>query len=147
LVKETVTNFVNELIKSQEELFLVDVIIKGNQGNQKILVLIDGDEGITIDTCATISRSLGKRLEEEDLIDGKYLLEVSSPGLDHPISLRRQYEKNVGRKVSIETLDGLKREGILKSISEDLVCIEIEGEIHEIDFNNIRETKILVLFK
>ena len=60
-------------------------LLRGNVGNQKVLVLIDGDEGVNIDDCSKISRKVGPILEEGDFMPGKYLLEVSSPGLDHPL--------------------------------------------------------------
>jgi len=67
-----------------DQYFLVDVITKGNRGSQKIIVLVDGDDGISVDVCSRISRSLSRELDELDFVEGKYTLEVSSPGIDYP---------------------------------------------------------------
>ena len=69
------------------------------------MILLDSDEGITIQECADISRSLDQELEAVETPETNYALEVSSPGLDQPLRLPRQYQKNVGRdlKVTLET--------------------------------------------
>ena len=102
-----------ELIKGDESLFLVDAEIKGNEGNLTVVVLIDGDQGVDIDRCAEISRELGNILEEEEMIESKYRLEVSSPGIEQPIKLIRQYHKNIGRDFKVDTFDGEQFKGKL----------------------------------
>lgn len=140
-------NIVEEILAEEDTLFLVDVIIKGHVGSQKVLVLIDGDEGISIDKCAWVSRKLGGILEEEELFTTKYLLEVSSPGLDHPLSLHRQYVKNKGRNLSVELLDGSKTEGKLIEVDLDKILLEDKKEARAINFEDIRKSKVVVAFK
>jgi ribosome maturation factor RimP len=89
------------IINEFPELFLVDLTVTGVSGNQRVLVLIDGEAGLPIESCSLISRKLSNRIEEEDLIDGAFNLEVSSPGIDRPLSLPRQYKKNIGRKLKV----------------------------------------------
>ena len=114
-----------ELIMNEfPELFLVDLIVTGFSGNQRVLVLIDGEAGLPIETCSLISRKLSNRIEEEDLIEGAFNLEVSSPGIDRPLSLPRQYKKNIGRKLKIETLEGEIFEGKLKEIEEQTIVLQ-----------------------
>ena len=74
------------IINEFPELFLVDLTVTGVSGNQRVLVLIDGEAGLPIESCSLISRKLSNRIEEEDLIDGAFNLEVSSPGIDRPLS-------------------------------------------------------------
>ena len=69
------------------------MVIAGANAAGKILILVDGDEGITIDRCAEISRRTGATLEEQETMSDAYVLEVSSPGLEHPLKLMRQYKK------------------------------------------------------
>ncbi len=134
-------------IEFDPKLFLVDIKIKGNVGNQKVLVFVDGDDGIDIDKCSVVSRSIGAVLEEEDLIKGKYSLEVSSPGLDHPIKLKRQYKKNEGRSLQIETVEGEKIEGKLMEVGADDLTLETNGKERSLSFSEINQSKIVVSFK
>jgi ribosome maturation factor RimP len=81
--------------------FLVDLAIKVENRSRVLQVLVDTDTGISIDACASLSRELGPALESAGLFEGPYRLEVSSPGLDRPLRLLRQYPKNIGRRFSI----------------------------------------------
>ena len=81
--------------------FLVDVIVKGHKGPQKVLVVIDSDKGVTIDECGDLSRELSKAFDETQLFTHSYMLEVSTPGLDQPLRLKRQYRKNIGRGIRV----------------------------------------------
>ena len=138
---------VNVVLEQHPELFLVDIVVKGNIGTQKVLILIDGDKGINIDDCSMVSRAVGHQMEEEDLLDGRYNLEVSSPGLDHPITLKRQYAKNVGRNLDILTLENERIKGKLLEVSDDNITLEVDKKTQEIAFNEINKTKIEVSFK
>lgn len=161
-VKRRIEEIVEEEL--QEEFFLVDVIITGSRksnvtqtANAKILVLIDGDNGITIDTCAEISRKLGETIETENLFESAYLLEVSSPGLDYPLKLKRQYEKNKGRKVKVLANDDQLREGELLEVTDDKILIreetrekgkkKIELKEVEISFSDIKKTNVVISFR
>lgn len=134
--------------------FVVDVVVKGQKGPRKVLIVIDGDNGVTIDDCANLSRELSKALDDLQLIDESYTLEVSTPGLDQPLRLRRQYSKNVGRKVKVVSTQGIA-EGKLISASDDKIVLELEiGQgkektiaNKEIDFSDIEKTFVLVSFK
>lgn len=134
-------------ILDEEGLFLVDIVMKGNIGNQKILILADGDEGISIDQCGRVSRKLGRIIEEEDLIDTKYTLEVSSPGLDFPIVMDRQYKKNIGRNLSIELESGENLEGELLRVTMDDISVKDKKEERIISFKEIKQSKVKISFK
>ncbi|MDH5365863.1 MAG: ribosome maturation factor RimP, partial [Cyclobacteriaceae bacterium] len=117
-LKARIEELVNENLESESH-FLVDVVITASSEPKKVLILLDGDEGINIDNCAKISRVVGHAIEEEELINDAFRLEVSSPGLDHPITLLRQYEKNVGRQVKITLNDGLSHTGKLLTANDN----------------------------
>ncbi len=151
-IEKRVAELVEEKIADRPELFLVSVKMTGN----KLVILVDGDQGIGIADCVAISRHVGFHLEEENTIEEAYNLEVSSPGIDTPLTLPRQYVKNVGRTLSIKMDDGAKREGKLSSLTEDAIVIDelvkekgkkaVELE-SVIPLNKITETKVLVSFK
>ncbi len=134
-------------ILEEEGLFLVEIVIKGNVNNQKLIVLIDGDEGISIDQCGKVSRQLGNRIEEEDLIKDRYTLEVSSPGLDFPLKIARQYSKNVGRTLMVDLTEGKRVEGKLTRVDESGIRLEIKNEEREYPFHNIQQSKVKISFK
>jgi ribosome maturation factor RimP len=154
---------INETVKAVEKLvqglltgdsgyFLVDVRIKPTNN---VKVYIDGDQGISIEKCVQYNRALYKKLEESGLFpSGDFSLEVSSPGLDEPLKLLRQYKKNIGRQVELVLQDGSKKEGRLLEVSEDGIIVEeVKGKNkkkevinHTFLFDNIKTTKIQVVF-
>ncbi len=143
-------NIVEEVVGSDPTLFLVDFMVKGTPGNQKLLIIIDGDNGVNIDHCSMVNRKVGAILEEEDLISGKYFLEVSSPGLDHPIKLKRQYEKNAGRQLNVEKNDGEIVSGKLLKVDNNALILETSDEAEKerlMNFDEINQSKIEVSFK
>ena len=79
------------------DAFIVDVQIRPGDRRKIIQLFVDTDAGITIDQCASLSRSLGEALEIQGAIADPYILEVSSPGLERPLKNLRQYRKNLGR--------------------------------------------------
>lgn len=133
-----------------DSFFLVDLQIKGHPGNEKVVVLIDGDEGVDISTCSEVSRQLSAALDAQDLMEGKYILEVSSPGLDFPLKDRRQYMKNTGRQVKVLMADQSTVRGELLAVEEEGIRIRKEGKKDEkmyLPFKDIRKTNVLVSFK
>lgn len=136
-----------EKILVENNLFLVDVVIKGTDINQKVLVLADGDEGISIEQCSAVSRQLGRIIEEEDIITEKYTLEVSSPGLDFPLTINRQYKKNIGRTLTILLKDGSSVEGKLLKVNEEKIDLNIGAEGKTYFFSEIKQSKVKISFK
>jgi ribosome maturation factor RimP len=143
---------VNSLLVNHPSHFLVEVRIKPTNN---VKVFIDADEGVILSELIGYNRKLYKQLEESSLFpDGDFSLEVSSPGLDEPLKLFRQYKKNIGRFVDITLKDTTKKEGKLVDTTEDGVVIETEtgkGKKKEtrqesILFDQIKNTKIQVKF-
>jgi ribosome maturation factor RimP len=152
-IEKRVRELVEEKIAELPNLFLVDV--KMHSGGQ-LIVLVDGDNGIGIADCAAISRHVGFHLEEENVIAEAYNLEVSSPGIDTPLVLKRQYAKNIGRTLAIKMKDGTKREGELLAAGDEAITIaetikekgkKAETVESTIPTDNITETKVLISFK
>lgn len=113
---------------SGSDCFLVDVQIAGAKTNPKVIVLLDGDRGVSIDTCAEISRWLGKQIEDKDIIPSAYTLEVSSPGISQPLRLFRQYPQHIGRKLKVVLNDGSTKIGKLQEIKAESIIMEEEGK-------------------
>jgi ribosome maturation factor RimP len=125
--------------------FVVDVHV--NKGKQRITVQasIDTDAGIKIGECAAISRRLADVIDEQGLIESAYELEVSSPGIDRPLKLLRQYRKNVGRTFHVQFRDDATTrmlEGTLEAIDEDILAFRTEkGDLLSVRFADIIESK------
>ena len=145
--EQVIRQLAEEAISENNSLFLVDVKVKGNTGNQKVLVFVDGDGGISIDECSRISRKIGADLEEKDIMPGKYTLEVSSPGLDFPLTLHRQYVKNVGRSLQVELINGQKEEGELLEVTKDAIILKGKKVTQSLSFEEIKQSKVKVSFK
>ena len=143
------------------DLFLVDIKI---DSSNKIIVLLDGFNGVGINDCVSISRDVENNLDRDQ---GDFELQVSSAGLDMPLKVKQQYEKNIGRTVKILTLDGHKHEGILTFVNDEYLNIQYEEKVridgrkkkelitqvgkyyfeHDDDDKKIKETKIIISFK
>lgn len=104
--------------------FLVE--IKFNTSNNTLQVYIDNDIGLNIVQCRKLSRYLEEYLDESQVLGEKYVLEVSSPGLDQPLQLVRQYKKNIGRELRIKLVDGNKVDGQIVAVTDEVVTLEKE---------------------
>lgn len=143
-------NSIKELsqpIVEQCNMYLVDVELK-HQKVPEIWVLVDSEEdGVDLGKCSEISRALGVLMEESDLINGSFRLNVSSPGLSRPLSDIRQYKKNIGRlaKVKYKQEDEyLTAEGVIDQTVDDLFTVLHEGgERTDILYNSVVEAKII----
>ena len=112
-------------------MLLVDFSFTPGAKRTLITILVDTLEGVTIDQCALMSRKLAHFIEENVLIEEAYNLEVSSPGLDFPLSQGWQFQKNTGRKVKIwmKNKDPENVEGTLVSHTDDAVEILTEKTV------------------
>ncbi|MES2332042.1 MAG: ribosome maturation factor [Bacteroidota bacterium] len=144
--------FLSGILGEEPEYFLVSLRIKPTNN---IKVFIDGDQGMAIDKCVRFNRKLYKLIEESGMYpEGDFSLELSSPGLDEPLKMTRQYTKNIGRDVEITFNDDTKKEGKLLSVTEADILIEhTEGKGKKsvtqqlvIPFDNIKTTIVQIKF-
>jgi len=134
------------------DVFLVQVHVKSNND---IKVFLDADSGMSIDKCVKINRKLRLLIEESELFpEGDFSLEVSSPGVDEPLTSNRQYLKNIGRTVLVATQKEAPNEhlGILKEVLADGILLEQkigkkkESEMLVIPFIEIKTTIVQIVF-
>ena len=156
-IKEKIEELVQQII-DDENIFIVDILFSGSENIKKIALLLDSDTNLSIDDCAKISRKLGAEIEALDLIEGAFNLEVSSPGLDKPLKLIRQYKKNISRILAVTKNDGSIVEGILDSANNDTIILQTEVPDKankkkknlvtvEIPFAEIKKSNVIVSFK
>ncbi len=153
MLKHKVMTLLNEALEEDQSLFLIDFSMSLDNS---IKVIIDGDQGVTVQDCMKISRAIEHNLdrEEED-----FSLEVASAGAAAPMVLPRQYKKNLGRKLKVKT-ENDTFEGNLTNATENGIILEWKarepkpigkGKVtvqkkQEIDFSEIKEAKVVLKF-
>jgi len=156
--ERNILKLVEENLKDHPSLFVVDVKISSRGDSAKVKIILDGDNGISIEDCARLSRDISAILDSDESIQHPFLLEVTSPGIDHPLQLHRQYIKNIGRKVKVKLNDKSEKKGVLRKVEKEFIVIESEEKIKkkekisvdqlvEIPFEQIEKTNVQVSFK
>lgn len=149
---DEIRSWVGSMIGTEPDLFIVEIRIKPTNN---VKVFIDGDKGVSIEKLVQYNRKLYKQIEEGGIFPGNdFSLEVSSPGLEEPLKLHRQYVKNTGREVEVIQNDGIKIDGKLLEVSGQAVTVEekrgkgkkLEIINHVIPFENIKTTKVQIKF-
>lgn len=133
------------------DIFIVNIRVKPVNN---IKVYLDADGGFSIDKCTAVNRRLYAAIDEEQMFPGgDFSLEVSSPGVDEPLTQMRQYRKNIGRKVAVTDNEGMEKTGILKGVTDDEITLEIKPAkqkealiVTQIPFSNIKKTVVQIIF-
>ncbi|MHC5352681.1 ribosome assembly cofactor RimP [Myroides sp. LJL115] len=153
-LKQKIQEKIAQAFEQYPELFLIDFTISPDN---KVVVTIDGDYGVTLQDCINVSRAIEQDLdrEEED-----FALEVASAGATSALKFIRQYNKNIGRKLKVVTLDQEKYEATLDAVVDNNIVLKwksrepkpvgkgkvtVEKEI-EIPFENIKEAIVIISF-
>jgi len=126
---------------------LVDVEYLMERGRWILRVYIDKDGGVSINDCVKVSRQIGTILDVEDPIDNAYVLEVSSPGLDRPLTKEKHFIWAMGKKVKIRTevpIDGRRNfTGYLQDFKDGVVYIDVEGKIFSLNYDQIEKANLV----
>ncbi len=126
---------------------LVDVELAGAGRNAVLRVYIDSAAGVTVNDCARVSEELSAILDVEDLIEGPYTLEVSSPGLDRPLKKREDFSRFAGQMIKIRTrkpLGGQRNfKGHLIGVSGDHVVLEMDQKTLDLAFDSIEKARLV----
>jgi len=153
MLKEKVKLLLEEALKEDESLFLIDFSVAADNS---IKIVLDGDAGITLKDCMRVSRAIEHNLDREET---DFSLEVTSAGAASPLMMPRQYKKNIGRKLKVKTSE-VSFEGKLTKTDENGIVLEWKarepkpigkGKVtvqkkQEIDFSEIKEAKVVLKF-
>ena len=134
--------------------FALDVRVNTRLNPPKLVVVVDGDAGITIADCANLSRTLSDSINKAGLLED-YTLEVTTPGIDQPLKLLRQYQKHIGRTLKVELKDKEIVRGTLQQIEGDEMVIQEVGKekgkkeksLRRIAFDQIDKTFVMISLK
>ena len=151
--KEKVVQLLEEGLKEKSDVFLTDLTITDAF---KIIVTLDGDNGVTLQDCIDISRAIEHNLDREEQ---DFSLEVASVGVGSPLQLIRQYKKNIGRTLIVK-LATSTIEAVLTGANDDFITLSWEArepkrigkgketvqKIQEIPYSEIKEAIVTVTF-
>ncbi len=154
MLREAIQQQINVFLNARPDVFLVE--FKMSPQNE-VELIIDGDEGISVDDCLQLSRQVENNVDRED---EDYALKVSSYGISNPLINERQFKKNVGRKIKLTTEEGEKYKGTLSQADDNGVTVtwkervpkevgkgKVTKEFNEtIAYNNIKQAKIVISF-
>ena len=152
--KERVKQLLTEALDENEELFLIELSFLAEN---KIYIEVDGNTGVNLKECIRISRHINNNLDREEEDFG---LEVTSPDVANPLKVLRQYQKNIGRVLTVKTKENSKLEGTLVDVKDDEISLEWKarepkpigkGKVTvlktvEIKYSNILEAKVKIIF-
>lgn len=116
--KQKVQDLLEEALAARPDLFLIEFTVSDAN---KILVILDGDNGINLQDCIDVSRAIDANIDKEEFDFG---LDVMSSGVSRPLTLPRQFVKNIGRKIQIKTSDNLDFEATIVTANESEVSLE-----------------------
>ena len=133
----------------EEGLRLIDLVYRYEGRNLFLKIIIDRPEGgISLDECAHVNGQIEKILDEKNILQQWYILEVSSPGLDRPLSSREDFLRCINRRARVflkeAILGKLELEGLIQTVVEDAVYIDVNGECVEVPLDKINKAKQVV---
>jgi len=149
-VLEQIKNFLEPLLEGTD-IFIVNMKVKPTNN---IKIFLDADSGLSVDKSARVNRKLYALIEESGMFpDGDFSLEVSSPGVDEPLTSVRQYRKNIGRTIAVTPVEeGPDKVGILKDVTEEGIVLEMkvpkkkETITTEVLFTEIKKIVVQIVF-
>jgi len=129
-------------------LELVELDLVGKPPHYILRIFVDKVGGVNVEECASLSRSLSDYLDTEDLIQGRYTLEVSSPGLDRPLLSLDDFRRKIGDRVRINLKSPLDQkgevEGEIIEVRENDVVLALEDKVETIPWDRIDKGRIII---
>ncbi|GAA2967742.1 ribosome maturation factor RimP [Streptomyces enissocaesilis] len=117
-----------EPLVSAEGLDLEDIEVSRAGRRRQLRIVVDSDEGVELDACAELSRAVSEKLDETDVMgEGEYVLEVSSPGADRPLSERRHYVRATGRLAKLTLNDATELVARILAVDDEGLDLEVPG--------------------
>ena len=137
-------------VLEESGLELVDVQYRREQNGWILRLIIDKQDGLSLNDCAAVSREISQLLDIENFIDQAYNLEVTSPGLDRPLKSIAEFERFVGRKAKIKTIDPIAGEhvfiGKIKRTEGESIVLEVGTKEVTILFSQVAKARLEVEF-
>ncbi|WP_136153037.1 ribosome assembly cofactor RimP [Flavobacterium sangjuense] len=151
--KDKISDLLEEALKEKPSLFLVDLTVTETF---KVIVTLDGDNGVNLQDCIDISRAVDNNLDREEQ---DYALEVASAGVSTPLKMVRQYRKNIGRTLKVKTATETI-EALLEQVSDESITLswtarepkkigkgkETVEHKREIPYSDIKEAIVTIIF-
>lgn len=149
-LSEKITEFVQPAVE-KAGFFLENVHVVSPGKHRIITCIVDGQSPLNLDQVTSVSREISELLDVADFMDDSpFTLEVTSPGVDHPLTLARHWQKNLNRLVKVVKLDGSAVNGRITSIEELHVLLieDIKGKPkeHTVQFSDIKRATIEIEF-
>ena len=152
--KAVITGQITDLIESillELGFELVDVDYLSEHGKWVLRIYIDKAGGVTIDDCSRISWELGDLIDIKDIVRHKYVLEVSSPGLNRPLKKKVDFDRVIGKKIKVKMkmpVNGRRNfSGYLKDVRDHIVYIEDEGGLITLSWPEIDKASLVYEFE
>jgi len=148
-IYQLVTDLVEPTLKGSD-IELVDVEYKKTGKTWSLRVFIDKNQGVTVNDCQRLSREIEDLIAIHELIADRYVLEVSSPGLDRPLKKETDFIRNKEKQVLVKTYlpinNSKTNTGTIKDFSNDTLFLENEKKTFEISLSNIAQAKLIFKF-
>lgn len=130
---------------------LVDLVFVTEHGRHVLRVFIDKPGGVTVDDCGDFSREFSTILDVEDPIPQRYMLEVSSPGLDRPLVKEADFKRFAGKKAKIKAKEAIEGRRNFKAVIDDVAegkvfVTDFDGKKFEIALSNIERARLEIEF-
>lgn len=141
-------NIIGDYLKIQD-LDLIDLIYRYEGRDLILRILVDKPQGgITLEECAQLNKQISNILDEKDILQTRYVLEVSSPALDRWLKTKSDFSRCINRKVRFflnEAISGkMECEGIINKVENDAVCVDSDDKIIEIPLLKIIKAKQVI---
>ena len=132
-------------ILDEHQVFLVDMELRGQPNNQVLSIYLDTEAGITLQQISDITREIEGLLDLEDPIPGKYRLDISSPGIDRPLTEKWRYKKNIGKGIVVTLEEGgktVQKTGTLEALEDDKIVLSEKKQKISIPLDRIKKATI-----
>jgi len=152
-MSETVVGAITSLIMpvlQEMDLELVDVLYRRESSGWVLRLVIDKEDGVTLENCTAVSREVSHLLDIEDIIEQAYKLEVSSPGLDRPLKSIGDFQRFAGRKAKVTTKELIEGNqvfiGRINKVEDELIIMEVGQQELRIPFSEIAKARLEIEF-
>ena len=144
--RDSLVRLLSPVVEAQG-LDLEDVVVTQAGKRRQLRVVVDQDGGISLDTVAAVSTAVAAQLDDSDAMGGSpYVLEVTSPGVDRPLTAPRHWRRNRTRLVKVATAEATALEGRLVEVDDDGIGVESDGVVTRLAWDRVASGRVQVEF-